>query len=179
MARCPEDPGPIVQGPSSQALRHCFDTDALISLCEDGILPELRRWADHAFVAVPEGVLRELREMHRRTHDLVNGWRASVFRVEDDKAAREVLPRLFRDYGNTFVVGRHNYKGLAEGPRAYNAAEFEVIALAKANGWLVVSNETSVHGACTKEVVISYRWEAVRTLLKAGNLPGALRFPGL
>ena len=181
MAQCPEPGQPLVQETLVQRQqRYCFDTDALISLHHDDLLPRLKRWADVGFVTIPTGVSRELEERDRSAYRFVSGWRADVFvDPERDEGAHRILPRLFRAYGEQFSLGRYTYKGLATGPRGYKAAEFEMIALAKANGWTAVSNENSVHGACTMEIVMCLDWTSVRTLLLAGRPPGSMPLPGL
>lgn len=81
MVQPPQGDGPLgPDPPAATSPRYCFDTDALISLFQDGHLPALKRWAAGGFLVVPMGVLRELKDTHGPTYDAVSSLESQDFR---------------------------------------------------------------------------------------------------
>jgi hypothetical protein len=45
------------------------------------------------------------------------------------------------------------------------SSDAQVVTLAKAWGWISVSNDNSIHGACMLEGIVGCRWEEIGRLL--------------
>lgn len=51
------------------------------------------------------------------------------------------------------------YGGFWSSRAGRRSADSQVVAAAKANGWIVIANDVSVHGACYFEQLDCHRWE--------------------
>ncbi|MFQ5874585.1 MAG: hypothetical protein ACE5JL_12400 [Dehalococcoidia bacterium] len=146
---------------------YCCDADALIDLANAGFIKDLRKLALLGRLKIPGAVTRDL----RKRSDLgkrIAAWKTTYGVVlELDLPALTLLPDIETKYGNGFNIGGMTYPGLWAGPRARKSADAQVIALAKARAWTVISNDKSVHGACALEDVPCRRWEEVTRALRS------------
>ena len=79
--------------------------------------------------------------------------------VDDDSRAQSLLPNIDTLYGPPFGLRGVSYGGFWKSRAGHDAADAEVVAFAKAHGWVVISNDHSVHGACLMQSVECHRWE--------------------
>jgi hypothetical protein len=125
---------------------------------------------------IPEGVHKELQQKTDKLAKSIEQWEKKYsFIVHLDHKALELLPDIERKYGPPFSVGGITYPGFWKSPSGKKSVDAQVVALAKSRGWIVVSNDNSIHGACMLENVESRRWEEIGRLLK----PEQNRLPGL
>lgn len=91
--------------------------------------------------------------------------------IDLDPHALEFLPEIERQYGPPFRVGQKTYAGFWQSASGRRSIDGQVVALAKARGWIVISNDDSVHGPCMLEGVLCRRWEEIgRVLLRPEQL---------
>lgn len=93
---------------------------------------------------------------------MLEAWHASgqvVVVVDDDSEASSLLPNIDARYGPQFSMAGVSYGGFWKSRAGQDAADAEVVAFAKARGWVVISNDHSVHGACLMESIECHRWE--------------------
>lgn len=88
-----------------------------------------------------------------------------------DYKALELLPDIEKRYGRRFHIRGKSYRGFWESSSGRKSADAQVLALAKAHGWIAVSNDDSIHGACMLEGVICRRWEEIGRLLLGPEQP--------
>ncbi|MBM4463328.1 MAG: PIN domain-containing protein [Chloroflexi bacterium] len=126
---------------------------------------------------IPEGVYRELRQKTDKLANVVEQWEKKYhFVVNLDYRALELLPDIERKYGPQFNIGGKNYPGFWKSPSGRKSVDAQVMALAKTRGWIVVSNDNSIHGACMLEDIACRRWEEIGRLLLGPEQP---HLPGL
>lgn len=82
--------------------------------------------------------------------------------LDKDQRARNLLPEMERKYGQPFHVGGVTYAGFwVTSGRGRKTADGQLVAFARANEWVVISNDVNVHGACLLENVECRRWEHI------------------
>lgn len=117
--------------------------------------------------------------MQRKTDRLakmMENWKRKYSLVVDlDYKSLEFLPDIEKKYGMPFKVGDKVYKGFWSSASGRKSVDAQVVALAKARGWIAVSNDDSIHGACMLEGVLCRRWEEIGRLLLG---PEQAAFPG-
>jgi hypothetical protein len=128
-------------------------------------------------VKIPEGVFKELQRKTDKLAKTIEQWKKKYsFVVNLDPEALELLPDIERNYGPQFSVGGKTYPGFWKSPSGRKSVDAQVVALAKSRGWIAVSNDNSIHGACMLEDVECRRWEEIGRLLLG---PEQLHLPGL
>lgn len=140
----------------------CCDLDALMQLHSAGMIRHLRTLAQEQRLKVPEGIFRESRKRDSVIYQGLKRLDAShgvVAVFERDQRALGLLPDMERKYGQPFSVGGVSYGGFWASGRGRKTADGQLVAFAHANGWTVISNDVSVHGACLLENVQCRRWE--------------------
>ncbi|MDO8691183.1 MAG: hypothetical protein Q7R39_14445 [Dehalococcoidia bacterium] len=152
---------------------YCCDLDALIQLQFAGFLPNLRNLVRNGSLKVPEGVFRELLRQTDKLGKRFNDWdKKYSVRVSLDERTKVLLVEMERKYGNPFQVGGVTYPGFWQSAAGRKAADGQVVAFPKSRGWVAISNDGSIHGACMLENVPCRRWEEVGRLLRnATQLP--------
>ena len=126
---------------------------------------------------IPEGVYRELQQKTDLLAQTIEQWKKKYsFVVNLDSKALELLPAIERKYGPQFSVGGKTYPGFWKSPSGRKSADSQVLALAKSRGWIAVSNDNSIHGACMLEDIECRRWEEIGRLLLGPEQP---YLPGL
>jgi uncharacterized protein YacL len=164
--------GNIVSSPSV----FCCDSSALIDLRDAGLLRKLRTMVQRGRVKIPEGVYKELQQRTDQLAKTIKQWKRKYsFVINLDTKALELLPDIERKYGPQFSVGGKTYAGFWKSPSGRKSADSQVVALAKTRGWIAVSNDNSINGACMLEDVECRRWEEIGRLLR----PEQHRLPGL
>jgi hypothetical protein len=121
----------------------------------------LRRLAQLGRLKIPPKVHTELREGTDRLGQRLE--RLSRFNVivQLDHQALTHLSRIERAYGSPFHLGGITYPGFWNSPGGRKSADSQVVALAKSRGWVVISNDRSVHGACLLEAIVCRHWDAL------------------
>ena len=151
---------------------YCCDADALIDLDSAGRFAELSRLVEQGRLRIASGAFAEtvrFRSISRRSKRTLEGWHAhgQVGVVVDyDSAARSLLPDIDTRYGPQFSMEGVSYGGFWRSRAGRDAADAEVVAFAKAHGWVVISNDRSVHGACLMESVECHRWEHLALVIR-------------
>ena len=164
--------GSIVNSPSI----FCCDSSALIDLRDAGLLRKLRTLVQRGRIRIPEGVYKELQQKTDQLAKTIEQWKRKYsFVVNLDTKALELLPDIERKYGPQFSVGGKTYAGFWKSPSGRKSADSQVVALSKIRGWIAVSNDNSINGACMLENVECRRWEEIGRLLR----PEQHRLPGL
>jgi hypothetical protein len=155
---------------------YCCDSDSLINLKDAGLLDKLRDLVKLEKIKVPEGVYREL---HRYTDKLAKNlqqWDSKYHLViQLDSKSLDLLTSIERQYGPSFHIGSKVYGGFWNSASGRKSSDGQVVALAKSRGWIVVSNDDSIHGACMLEGVTCRRWEEIGRLIlnpEQSPLPG-------
>jgi len=122
-------------------------------------------------------VFRELQQKTDRLAKTIKQWKTKYsFVVNLDPKALELLPDIERNYGPQFSVGGKTYPGFWKSPSGRRSVDAQVVALAESRGWIAVSNDNSIHGACMLENVECRRWEEIGRLLLGPEQP---HLPGL
>jgi uncharacterized protein YacL len=130
------------------------------------LLQKTRRLVRGGKLKIPEGVYRELQQITDKLAKQIEQWKNKYsFVIQLDRKALEILTDLERKYGPQFNVGGKTYTGFWKSPSGKKSADSQVLALAKSRGWIVVSNDNSIHGACMLENVECRRWEEIGRLL--------------
>lgn len=144
----------------------CCDLDTLVNLRDAKLLGKLRVLVREERAKIPEGVNREARRKTDRLAKTVENWQKKYgFIVDLDYEALAILPKLEQKYGPPFSIGGKKYPGFWKSPSGRKSVDAQVVALAKSRGWIVVSNDDSVHGACMLEDVGCRRWEEIGRIL--------------
>lgn len=155
---------------------YCCDSDSLINLRDAKLLRKLRFLARIDTLKIPRGVYRELHRKTDRLAQTLKKWKDKYpIVIELDYKSLQLLTYLEREYGRSFSVGGKHYKGFWASSSGRKSVDAQVIALAKTNKWVAVSNDDSIHGACMLEGVICRRWEEVGRILLG---PEQLKLPG-
>ena len=148
----------------------CCDADALINLVRTQRFLRLDILAQRHLLRIPLGVYKEV-HLHQRQgaeKRMLEGWeqgRNVVIDLDQDMPARGLLPAIERSYGPPFNDAGLTYPGFWKSKAGHDAADGEVVALAKANRWTVVSNDNSVRGACLLEGIECLPWQSLALVL--------------
>ena len=156
----------------------CCDADALITLIRTRLFVRLDILAQRGLLRVPRGVFDEVYPHQRPGPErrMLERWKDMgdiVVDIDRDEAARMLLPAIERRYGLPFSIGGVTYRGFWNSRAGRDAADGEVVTLAKVHGWTVVANDNSLHGACLLEKVESHRWEYLARLAETEPDPPA------
>lgn len=169
---CKESPNHSPRLIAPQGIVFCCDADALINLQSAGLLKKLRTLVRNGQLKMPEGVYRELQ---RQTDDLarkLKEWEKKYsIAIALDTRALELFRDIETKYDQPFPVGQKTYRGFWSSASGRKSADAQVVALAKAQGWIAISNDDSVHGACMLESVVCRRWEEIGRLLLGPEQP--------
>ena len=139
---------------------YCCDANTLKDLYYAGLLKKLGLWVRTGHVKIPEGVYRELRQRSDRLRNVLRTWDSKYSAVVQlNLAEKNQLSHIERTYGPQFTIGKITYPGLWASRSGKRAADGQVIAVGKVRGWVVVSNDGSVKGACAKEGIECIAWE--------------------
>ncbi len=148
----------------------CCDANVLIQFIRARRFAELEWLVERDLLRVPLGVYQEVYPQQREGHEkrVLTRWKSEgvIIDLDSDLAARALIPGIERRYGPPFHIGGFTYGGLWKGKSGRAAADAEVVAAAKAFGWVVISNDVPIHGACLLEGIDCYRWEY---LLRSGE----------
>lgn len=147
--------------------KYCCDSDSLINLQRAGLLGKLRSLAQDGMIKIPSKVYQELKDSTDILSRTLIQWKEKYpLVVELDTNALEVYTQIQRKYGRQFSIKSFTYPGLWETRSGQKSTDASVIALAKSRGWIVISDDTSVRGACMLENVACRPWEEIGRLLK-------------
>lgn len=146
---------------------YCCDADALIEVDRANLLNRLRKLAQLGRWKMPSRVYDELHRGSDRLGKRLAEWRKKYdLVVELDATALAYLPDIERAYGEDFHLGGVNYSGFWKSSSGRRSADAQLVALAKARGWIVISNDQSVRGACVLEDVRCSTWETLALELR-------------
>ena len=155
----------------------CCDSAAMIDLRDAGLLRKMRGLVKSGKVKIPEGVHRELQQKTDLLAKTIEQWKKKYsYVVNLDNKALALLPAIEQKYGPQFNIGGKNYPGFWASSSGRKSVDAQVVALAKSRGWIVVSNDNSIHGACMFEDIACRRWEEIGRLLVGPEQP---HLPGL
>lgn len=148
----------------------------MITLKESNLLDKVLDLVKTNQVKIPEGVYREICISTDVLAKILERWKGKYPLIVDlDIGALALLPDIELKYGPQFNQGGKVYPGFWKSASGRKSADSQLVALAKSRGWIVISNDISVHGACMMEGVICRRWEEIgRLILKPqqSQLPG-------
>ena len=149
----------------------CCDADALIEFERARLIQDLNVFAGLHRIRIPVGVYHEVRAYRGVSTTLKNAverWKdiGLVVDIDQNAAAKRLLPEIETRYGLPFSVGNVTYGGFWRSKAGRYAADGEVVAFAKAHRWTVISNDVSVHGACYQEDITCHRWEHLARLIR-------------
>jgi hypothetical protein len=145
---------------------YCCDSDALIKLKDAGLLDEMLNLVKSGRIKIPEGVYRELQISTDRLAKTLEQWQKKYpLVVKLDRKALELLRDIEVKYGPQFNQGGMVYPGFWKSASGKKSVDSQVVALAKSREWVVISNDSSIHGACMLEGVICRRWEEIGRLI--------------
>ena len=89
---------------------------------------------------------------------MIDKWKKEYpFVVNLDNKALELLSNIERKYRLQFNVGGKTYPRFWKSPSGKKSVDAQAVALAKSQGWIVVSNDNSIHGACMFEDIACRR----------------------
>ncbi len=139
---------------------YCPDANALIDLYHAGLIKKLRPFIINGTVRIPEGVYRELKRKTDKLKRTLDKWNSNYNAVVN-LASHEKLEfsRIETSYKNDFRVGTKTCAGLWRTPSGRKGIDSQVISFGKVRGWVVVSHDSSVKGACAIENVECITWE--------------------
>lgn len=141
---------------------HVCDADCLINLHRHfgrKAIAALRRLGKKGGLKIPEGVIREIiRGTDHLARFAVREQRSLAVSVNDDARLRAEIARLERHYGETIVFGQQRYGGFWKSKAGKQAADAQVVAVAKLKGALAVSDDRGVKLACALENVPCIGW---------------------
>lgn len=146
---------------------YCCDSDSLINLQKADLLKKLRPLVQNGKIRIPPRVFQELKDSTDILARTLKEWADKYPLIEElDNNALEHYSRIERTYGRPFSIKGITYSGLWATMSGRKSSDAQVIALAKTRGWIVISNDISIHGACMFEDVACRPWEEVGRLLK-------------
>ncbi len=156
---------------------YCCDSDSLINLYDASLLVKMRDMVKIGRIKIPEGVFREIHRYTDRLAKTLQSWEDKYqLVVKLDYKALEFFTEITLKYGPQFRQGDVVYKGFWKSASGRKSSDAQVVALAKARGWIAVSNDNSIHGACMKEGIVCCRWEEIgRLLLKPQHPDESIR----
>ena len=145
---------------------YCCDADALINIERANLFRHLRKLAQRSRLKIPRSVFAEVRRGSDRIRSNLDRWNQQYeIVIQLDHTALTYLPDIELKYGPRFSIGSINYSGLWNSSSRRRSADPQVIALAKSRGWIVVTNDHSIHGACAQEDIRCYNWESLIPVL--------------
>jgi hypothetical protein len=155
--------------------KHVCDADCLIDLHRHfgrTCFGALRRLAKFGALKLPEGVVREIKRGTDKLAKLIkDNERFIAVSVMQDARIRDEVAILERRYGETIVYGNQKYPGFWKSSAGRKAADAQVVAVAKALGGTVVSDDRAVQLACSLEGTTCIGWaELARRLNIAKQL---------
>jgi len=151
------------------------DADALINLhrhFKRQALIELRRLAKENKLKLPEGVIREIMRGSDSLKNFVETCRDYIEVMIRDNL-QQAVSEMERKYGEKIRFGEGEYPGFWTSKAGKQAADGQVVAVAKWLGGICVSDDRAVRLACALENVICIGWiEFARRLglAKQGSL---------
>lgn len=110
---------------------------------------------------VPEGVYRELLRGSDKLRVILKKWQKEhciVINVSSSSRLQAQLGELERNYGDKIQIGNRTYRGFWKSKAGRQAADSQVVAMAKVHGHTVVSDDTAVRLACSLEDVPCISW---------------------
>jgi hypothetical protein len=139
---------------------YCCDASALIDLQHANLLKKLTPLLRDGCLRIPEGVFRELRRRSDKLERLLDTWDSKyTVVVRLNELEKTKLSIIEQTYGKEFRIGSITYPGFWRSASGKKAADGQVVAVAKIRGWIVVSGDKSVKGACARENVECISWE--------------------
>lgn len=162
---------------------YVLDASALINLHRHfpASFRKLGPMVQQGQIKIPEGIFRELKRRTDRLFEAVERWAKKnsdcVVRITRMHNLPNEFARIERQYGKRIVVGEKEYKGFWSSLAGREAADGQVIAVAKVLGATVVSDDRAVHLVCMLEDVPCIGWTEFAR--KINLLSGQLSFPGI
>ncbi|MGB9880098.1 MAG: DUF4411 family protein, partial [Anaerolineae bacterium] len=122
-------------------------------------ISQLRRMANNGTLKLPEGVIREILRGTDRLALFVKKYRADVeVAIKADPRLQHALSELEGKYGDRIRMGPNEYPGFWHSRAGRKSVDAQVVAVAKVNGWTVVSDDRAVRLACLQENVPCIGW---------------------
>ena len=141
---------------------HVCDADCLINLHRHfgrKAISALRRYGKTGRLKLSEGVIREVIRGTDKLAVFAKEEYISVrVTVSSEPHLRAQIKRLENLYGDTIVFGRERYGGFWKSKAGREAADAQVIAVAKLFSGTVVSDDRAVKLACALEGVPCIGW---------------------
>lgn len=141
---------------------YCCDADSLFNLQKAQLLDRLRQVVQRGQIRIPDAIYQEIPQ-HTELGPRIANWHSShniVVEVGQDPIAMSHLPRISRAYGEPFTLGGLSYAGFFAGGKKPKSKDPQLMSIAKARNWVVVSNDKCVAAACVLDSVRCINWEA-------------------
>ncbi len=138
------------------------DADCLINLHRHfgrKAIRALRRYGKTGGLKLPEGVIREITRGTDKLAKFIEKEKHSLsVAVSTDPRLPGEIKRLENLYGETILFGQQKYGGFWMSKAGRQAADAQVVAVAKLQGGTVVSEDRAVKLACALEGVPCVGW---------------------
>jgi predicted nuclease of predicted toxin-antitoxin system len=138
------------------------DADCLINLHRHfgrKALDELRRLGREGALKLPEGVIRELiRGTDHLARFVENHQKLLAVVISTNAQLKHEVATIDTKYGARIVIGQQSYAGFWRSKAGRQAADAQVVAAAKLEQPIVVSDDQAVKLACALENVPCIGW---------------------
>lgn len=150
---------------------YCLDADTIINVELANWFEKLHESAKDGYVCFVEGVYRQLTDTSTRIGTKIKNWDKYGCLHKLTTVEQALMKQLDTKYGPPFsIIKGHNYSGFWKTEGVGGGVDSQIVAVAKERGYLVVSNDNSIHGACMLEDVECIRYEEFGRRLLAGTL---------
>ncbi len=149
---------------------YCVDTDTIINVELAGWFDKLSGAVKNKYVCYPEGVYRQLTDTTTKIGNKVKTWdkyKGIRYLTTNEKI---IMKQVDLKYGSQFSIGGKTYAGFWKTEVRGGGVDAQVIAVAKEEKHIVVTNDNCIHGACMLENVECIRFEEFGRRLVNGML---------
>ena len=138
------------------------DSTALIDLHDNfgkRAIKKLAKLAKEKKIVVPEGVCRELTEVTDRLKSFIDKYRKNIeIKLRSKPLILSEFNRINSTYGEKIVVGERSEPGLFSSKRGRRAADAQVLAVAKALSYPLVTDDKKVKLVAMLEDIPHIPW---------------------
>lgn len=145
--------------------KYVCDADCLINLHRHfgrASLKALRGLGKKGALKLPEGVIREIKRGTDKLARFVEKEEQVLeVTISSDPSLSNEIARLERSYGEKIVFGQQEYSGFWKSRAGRQAADAQVVAVAKLLKAIAISNDRAVQLACSLEGVSCINWAEI------------------
>lgn len=138
---------------------YCVDADTIINIELAGWFDKLSDAVKNNYVCFPEGVYRQLTDTSTKIGNKVKLWdkyKAIHYLTTNEK---DTMKKVDLKYGPQFSIGNIKYQGFWKTELPGGGVDAQVVAVAKEENHIAVTNDKCIHGACMLENVECIRFE--------------------